>query len=198
MTSRPRTYIKESLKTPHFYDDPLHETLHEDSTSQGSSLNVRSSHTPLELLGKWTKNNPLANVIGDPSRSISIGKQLKTDAMWCYFNAFLTSVEPNNFKEAMLESSWIEAMQEEIHELERLYVWELVPCPNLVMLIKLKWIYKVKKDKLRGVLKNKARLVAKGYRQEEGIDFEESFAPAARLEAIHIFIANAANKNMTI
>ncbi|GJW46850.1 retrovirus-related pol polyprotein from transposon TNT 1-94 [Tanacetum coccineum] len=66
------------------------------------------------------------------------------------------------------------------------------------MLIKLKWIYKVKKDEPGGVLKNKAQLVAKGYRQEEGIDFEESFAPVAILEAIRIFIANAANKNMTI
>ncbi|GJR04266.1 retrovirus-related pol polyprotein from transposon TNT 1-94 [Tanacetum coccineum] len=67
-----------------------------------------------------------------------------------------------------------------------------------MMLINLKWIYKVKKNKLGGVLKNKARLVAKGYRQGEGIDFEESFAPVARIEAIRIFIANAANKNMTI
>ncbi|GJR92100.1 retrovirus-related pol polyprotein from transposon TNT 1-94 [Tanacetum coccineum] len=98
----------------------------------------------------------------------------------------------------MLEPSWIDAMQEEIHEFERLQVWELVPCPDLVMLIKLKWIFKVKKDECGGVLKNKARLVAKGYRQEEGIDFEESFAPVARIEAIRIFIANAATKNMTI
>ncbi|GKF15683.1 retrovirus-related pol polyprotein from transposon TNT 1-94, partial [Tanacetum coccineum] len=66
------------------------------------------------------------------------------------------------------------------------------------MLIQLKWIFKVKKDECGGVFKNKARLVAKGYRQEEGIDFEESFAPVARIEAIHIFIANAATKNMTI
>ncbi|GJY80610.1 retrovirus-related pol polyprotein from transposon TNT 1-94 [Tanacetum coccineum] len=66
------------------------------------------------------------------------------------------------------------------------------------MLIKLKWIYKVKTDEFRGVLKNKARLVAQGFRQEEGIDFEESFAPVARIEAIRIFIANAANKNMMI
>ncbi|GJS85517.1 retrovirus-related pol polyprotein from transposon TNT 1-94 [Tanacetum coccineum] len=107
-------------------------------------------------------------------------------------------VEPKNFKEAMLESSWIEAMQEEIHEFERLKVWELVPCPDFVTLIKLKWIFKVKKDEFRGVLKNKARLVAKGYRQEEGIDFEEYFAPVARIEVIRIFIENAANKNMTI
>ncbi|GJZ32316.1 retrovirus-related pol polyprotein from transposon TNT 1-94 [Tanacetum coccineum] len=66
------------------------------------------------------------------------------------------------------------------------------------MLIKLKWIYKVKTDEFGGVLKNKARLVAQGFRQEEGVDFEESFALVARIEAIRIFVANAANKNMTI
>ncbi|GJX64959.1 retrovirus-related pol polyprotein from transposon TNT 1-94, partial [Tanacetum coccineum] len=189
--------VEESPKTSHFNDDPLHETLHEDSTSQESSSNVRPSHTPFELLGKWTKDRPIENVIGDPSRSISTRKQLQTDAMWCYFDAFLTSVEPKNYKEAMLEPSKIDAMQEEIHEFEKLQVWELVPCPDLVMLIKLKWIFKVKKDEC-GELKNKARLVAKGYQQEEGIDFEKSFAPVARIEVIRIFIANAATKSMTI
>ncbi|GJS17793.1 retrovirus-related pol polyprotein from transposon TNT 1-94 [Tanacetum coccineum] len=66
------------------------------------------------------------------------------------------------------------------------------------MLIKLKWIFKVKTDEFGGVLKNKARLVAQGFRQEQGIDFEESFAPVARIEAIRIFVENAANKNITI
>ncbi|GJV08836.1 retrovirus-related pol polyprotein from transposon TNT 1-94 [Tanacetum coccineum] len=75
---------------------------------------------------------------------------------------------------------------------------ELVPQPDCVMIIALKWIYKVKLDEYGDVLKNKARLVAKGYRQEEGIDFEKSFALVARIEAIRIFIANAASKNMTI
>ncbi|GJU90280.1 retrovirus-related pol polyprotein from transposon TNT 1-94 [Tanacetum coccineum] len=89
-------------------------------------------------------------------------------------------------------------MQEEIHEFERLEVWELVLCLDNVFLIKLKWIYKVKTDEFSGVLKNKARLIAQGFRQEEGIDFEESFVPVARIEAIHIFIANAAHKNITI
>ncbi|GJZ31884.1 reverse transcriptase domain-containing protein [Tanacetum coccineum] len=73
-----------------------------------------------------------------------------------------------------------------------------IPEPDRVMIIALKWIYKVKLDEYSDVLKNKARLVAKGYRQEEGIDFEESFAPVARIEVIRIFIANAASKNMTI
>ncbi|GJV34440.1 retrovirus-related pol polyprotein from transposon TNT 1-94 [Tanacetum coccineum] len=98
----------------------------------------------------------------------------------------------------MTELSWIDAMQEEIHEFQRLEVWELVSCLDKVILIKLKWIYKVKTDEFGRVLKNKASLVAQGSRQEEGIDFEESFAPVARIEAIHIFVVNAANKNMMI
>ncbi|GJY15569.1 retrovirus-related pol polyprotein from transposon TNT 1-94 [Tanacetum coccineum] len=89
-------------------------------------------------------------------------------------------------------------MQEELNEFEHLKVWELVPRPNKVMVITLKWIYKVKLDELGGILKNKARLVARGYHQEEGIDFEESFAPVTRLEAIRIFLAFAAYINMVV
>nr|GEW07863.1 retrovirus-related Pol polyprotein from transposon TNT 1-94 [Tanacetum cinerariifolium] len=89
-------------------------------------------------------------------------------------------------------------MQDEIHEFDRLQVWELVPQPDCVMIIALKWIYMVKLDEYGVVLKNKAQLVAKGYRQEECIDFEESFLPVACIEAIRIFIVNVTSKNMTI
>ncbi|GJT61277.1 retrovirus-related pol polyprotein from transposon TNT 1-94 [Tanacetum coccineum] len=89
-------------------------------------------------------------------------------------------------------------MQEEIHKFEQLDVWELVPSLLNVLIIKLKWIFKIKLDEYGEVLKNKARLVAKGYRQEAGIDFEESFAPVARLEAIRLFIVSAANQIMII
>nr|GEW13290.1 retrovirus-related Pol polyprotein from transposon TNT 1-94 [Tanacetum cinerariifolium] len=98
----------------------------------------------------------------------------------------------------MTKPSWIDAMQEEIYEFERLQVWELMSCLDKVLLIKLIWIYKVKTDEFGRVLKNKARLVAQGFRQEEGIDFEESFALVARIEAIQIFVANATHKNMMI
>ncbi|GKE90784.1 retrovirus-related pol polyprotein from transposon TNT 1-94, partial [Tanacetum coccineum] len=182
-------------------DSPVSTSIDQDDPSTSIPSTQDQEHSLIisqESLGRWTKDHTIANVIGDPSRSVSTRKQLQTDAMWCYFNAFLTSVEPKNFKQVMTEPSWIDAMQEEIHEFERLQVWELVPCPDKVMLIKLKWIYKVKTDKFGGVLKNKARLVAQGFRQEEGIDFEESFAPVTRTEAIRIFVANAANKNMTI
>ncbi|GJW33915.1 retrovirus-related pol polyprotein from transposon TNT 1-94 [Tanacetum coccineum] len=107
-------------------------------------------------------------------------------------------VKPKTYKDIITQSCWIEAMQEELHEFERLKVWELVPHPDKVMVITLKWIYKVKLDELGGILKNKARLVAHGYRQEEGIDFEESFAPVARLEVVWIFFAFVAHMNMIV
>ncbi|GJT69260.1 retrovirus-related pol polyprotein from transposon TNT 1-94 [Tanacetum coccineum] len=153
---------------------------------------------PPDHLRRWTKDHPLDNIVGNPSRPVSTRKQLASDALWCCFHTELSKVEPKNFKMAVIEDCWFQAMQDEIHEFDRLEVWELVPRPIYVMVIALKWIYKVKLDEYGDVLKNKARLVAKGYRQEEGIDFEESFAPVARIEAIRIFIANAATKNMII
>nr|GEY23279.1 retrovirus-related Pol polyprotein from transposon TNT 1-94 [Tanacetum cinerariifolium] len=123
---------------------------------------------------------------------------LATDALWCFYNYILSKFKPKNYKSVVTEDCWFEAMQEEIHEFDRLQVWELVPPSNCAMIIALKWIYKVKLDENSDVLKNKAQLVAKGYHQEEGIYFKESFAPVAQLEAIRIFIANTASKNMTV
>ncbi|GJZ43462.1 retrovirus-related pol polyprotein from transposon TNT 1-94 [Tanacetum coccineum] len=175
----------------------------EPSSEASSSEDLSLAESPyvtqtLHHLGKWSKDHPLDNIISNPSRPVSIRKQLATDALWCLYNSVLSKVEPKNFKSVIIEDYWFQAMQDEIHEFDRLQVWELVPQPDCVMIIALKWIYKVKLDEYGDVLKNKARLVAKGYRQEEGIDFEESFAPVARIEAIRIFIANAASKNMTI
>ncbi|GKF33410.1 hypothetical protein Tco_0106610, partial [Tanacetum coccineum] len=85
--------------------------ISQDSTSHRSSSNVRKIHTSLENIGRWTKDHPIENVIDDPSCSVSTRKQLHTDAMWCYFDAFLTSVKPKNFKQAMTEPSWIDAIQ---------------------------------------------------------------------------------------
>ncbi|GKA01585.1 retrovirus-related pol polyprotein from transposon TNT 1-94 [Tanacetum coccineum] len=147
----------------------------EPCSKESSSRDVSSAEStqviqPHNHLGKWSTDHPMYNVI----------------------------VKPKNVKTAMDEACWFEAMQEEIHEFDRLQVWELVPKPDCVMIIALKWIYKVKLDEYGDVLKNKARLVAKGHHQEKGINFKELFAPVAQIEAIRIFIANAANKNMII
>ncbi|GJS28798.1 putative ribonuclease H-like domain-containing protein [Tanacetum coccineum] len=203
---------QEIAEEPIHEDTPIiHDVLHPShnlvtgdlGSAQSSSGNVNSAEPnqvnyPPDHLRRWTKDHPLDNIVGNPSRPVSTRKQLASDALWCCFHTELSKVEPKNFKMAVIEDCWFQAMQDEIHEFDRLEVWELVPRPIYVMVIALKWIYKVKLDEYGDVLKNKARLVAKGYRQEEGIDFEESFAPVARIEAIRIFIANAATKNMII
>nr|GEW00680.1 retrovirus-related Pol polyprotein from transposon TNT 1-94 [Tanacetum cinerariifolium] len=109
----------------------------------------------------------------------------------------VSTAEPKNIKEAMVDSAWIEAIQEELHQFDGLQVWELVDKPFGKSIIRLKWLCKNKKDKDQIMIRNKARLVAKGYAQEEGIDFE-SFAPVARLEAVWIFIAYPAHKSFPI
>ncbi|GJS87548.1 retrovirus-related pol polyprotein from transposon TNT 1-94 [Tanacetum coccineum] len=143
-------------------------------------------------------DHPLDNIIGELERPVSTRLQLHEQALFCYYDAFLTSVKPKNYKDALTQACWIEAMQEELHEFDSLEVWELVPRPDKVMIITLKWIYKVKLDEMGGILKNKAFLVARGYRQEEGIDFEEYFALVTRLDAIQIFLAYVAHMNMIV
>nr|GFB60463.1 retrovirus-related Pol polyprotein from transposon TNT 1-94 [Tanacetum cinerariifolium] len=154
-------------------DVPILEVISAQSSSTASPQSIMQPNHPMtHHNSKWTKDHPLNNIIGQLSRP--------------------------TYKEALTQACWIKAMQEELNEFERLEVWELVPRPDQVMVITLKWIYKVKLDELGGILKNKARLVARGYRQKEGIDFEVSFAPVARLEAIWIFLAYAAHKNMVV
>ncbi|GJS50230.1 putative ribonuclease H-like domain-containing protein [Tanacetum coccineum] len=176
----------------------LKPSLVQSSSGEISTIELTLNPQLYTHLSRWEKDHPLDNIIGNPSRPVSIRKQLATDALWCFYNSVLAKVEPKNFKSIVAKDCWFEAMQEELHEFDRLDVWELVPPPDSAMIIALKWIYKGKLDEYGDVLKNKARLVAKGYRQEEGIDFEESFAHVARFEAIRIFIANAASKNMSI
>ncbi|GKF37864.1 retrovirus-related pol polyprotein from transposon TNT 1-94 [Tanacetum coccineum] len=182
-----------------FFGIPILENDSEASSSLDVIPTVMHTATPnSKHVTKWTKDHPLDNIINELKRPISTRLQLYEQALFCYYDAFLTYIESKNYKDALTQTYWIEAMQEELNEFERLEVWELVPRPDKVMVITLKWIYKVKLDKLGGILKNKDRLVACGYRQEEGIDFEECFALVARLDAIRIFLVYVAHMNMIV
>nr|GEX99693.1 integrase, catalytic region, zinc finger, CCHC-type, peptidase aspartic, catalytic [Tanacetum cinerariifolium] len=172
------------MRNDSLFGVPIPEVTSMQSSSTASPQSiVQTIHPMPHHNSKWTKDHPLNNIISQLSRPVSTRLQLHEQALFCYYDAFLTSVEPKTYKEALTQSCWIEAMQEELNEFEHLEVWELVP---------------VKLDELGGILKNKARLVARGYRQEEGIDFEESFALVARLEDIRIFLAYAAHNNMVV
>ncbi|GJX84890.1 putative reverse transcriptase domain-containing protein [Tanacetum coccineum] len=146
--------------------------------AESSSRNIEISNVMAVLLiqlhdseYRWTKDHPLEQVCGNPSKPVQTRRQLTTDLEMCMFALTVSTAEPKSIKEAIDDSAWIEAMQEEFIN---------------------------KKDEGQTVIRNKARLVAKGYAHEEGIDFEESFAPVARLEAIWIFVAYAAHKSFSI
>ncbi|GKF70207.1 retrovirus-related pol polyprotein from transposon TNT 1-94, partial [Tanacetum coccineum] len=155
-----------------YFGIPIPEVSSDQSSSSDSIHTiVHPDHQIFKHNNKWTKDHPLENIIGELARPVSTRLHLHEQALFCYYDAFLTAVEPKMYKDALNQSCWIKAMQEELNEFQRLGVWELVPRPDKIMVITLKWIYKVKLDELGGILKNKARLMARGYRQEEGIDF---------------------------
>nr|GEV24491.1 retrovirus-related Pol polyprotein from transposon TNT 1-94 [Tanacetum cinerariifolium] len=177
-------------------------TLIQDQ-GETSSCHVDSSNThtfyqryPSEH--HWTKDHPLEQVIGNPSQSVRTRRQLESDAEMCMFALTMSQTEPKNIKDAMADSAWIESMQEELHQFDRLDVWELVDRPLCTNVINLKWLWKNKRDEENTVICNKSRLVAKGYAQKEGVDFEDSFAPVARLEPVRLFIVYAGHKSFTV
>ncbi|GJY88383.1 retrovirus-related pol polyprotein from transposon TNT 1-94 [Tanacetum coccineum] len=141
-------------------------------------------YTPTHVHAEENNNDQAANDVYDKMKFINLScSPSKQD------NSLPQILKPKNIKEAMVDSAWIEAMQDELHQFDRLQVWELVDKPLGKTVIKLKWLWKNKKDEDQTVIRNNARLVAKGYAQEEGIDFEESFAPVARLEAEEVYVA---------
>nr|GFB40555.1 Gag-Pol polyprotein [Tanacetum cinerariifolium] len=170
----------------------------ETSSRHVDSSNMHTFYQRYSSKHRWTKDHPLEQVIGNPSQSVRTRRKLESDAEMCMFVLTVSRTEPKNIKEAMSDSAWIESMQEELHQFDRLDVWELVDRSLCTNVINLKWLWKNKRDEENTVIQNKSRLVAKGYAQKEGVDFEESFAPVARLDAVRLFIMYAIHKSFTI
>nr|GEX48967.1 hypothetical protein [Tanacetum cinerariifolium] len=161
-----------------------------------SNMHTFYQHHPSEH--RWMKDHPLEQVIGNPSYLVKTRRQLESNGEMCMFALTVSRTELKNIKEAMADSTWIESMQEELHQFDRLDIWELVDRPLCKNVINMKWLWKSKRDKENTVIRKKSRFVAKRYAQKEGVDFEESFAPVARLEAVWLFIADAAHKSFTV
>nr|GFA82965.1 hypothetical protein [Tanacetum cinerariifolium] len=106
--------------------------------------------------------------------------------------------KPKKVSDALQDPSWVEAMQEDLIQFKIQNVWTLVDCPKGVRPIRTKWVLKNKKDKRGIVVRNKARLVAQGHTQEEGIDYDNVFAPVTRIEAIRLFLAYASFMSFTV
>ncbi|GJY29251.1 putative ribonuclease H-like domain-containing protein [Tanacetum coccineum] len=135
----------------------------------------------------------------EEKRRISIAKGKETyvttnhkDQQTCLFACFLSQEEPKKVSQALADESWVEAMQEELLQFNaHKRLWVLCDLPEGKRVIGTKWVFRNKRDERGTIIKNKARLVAQGYRQEEGVDYDEVFAPVARIEAIRLFLAFA-------
>ncbi|GJR56984.1 retrovirus-related pol polyprotein from transposon TNT 1-94 [Tanacetum coccineum] len=136
---------------------------------------------------KESKNHPLENFIGNLNQRTLIS-QFQNQSNFFYF---VSTIEPKNANEALTDDSWIVVMQEELNQFIANDIWELVPQPRNMTIIGTKWVFRNKLDENGIVSRNKARLVAQGYNQQEGIDYDETYAPVARLESIRILLAYA-------
>ncbi|KAJ9557371.1 hypothetical protein OSB04_011985 [Centaurea solstitialis] len=164
---------------------------------ENDMTNNLESYVTLPHSRKWSRSHPPSQIIGSPSRNVQTRSSKKSDNLGV-FACFLSEFEPSEISQALSDPDWVRAMQDELAEFERNKVWRLVKRPWGKSIIGLKWIFRNKKDENNLVIRNKARLVAKGFRQQEGIDYDETFAPVARIEAIRIFLAYAAHKNMMV
>nr|GFA49259.1 putative ribonuclease H-like domain-containing protein [Tanacetum cinerariifolium] len=172
------------------------------STSPTPTLRIHRDHPKSQIIG------PVDTPIQTRNKSKEVGEQSfiatihqKTDPallQFCLFSCFLSQVEPKKISDALQDPSWVEAMQEELLQFKIQKVWSLVDCPKGVRPIGIKWVLKNKKDERGIVIKNKVRLVAQGHIHEEGIDYDEVFAPVARIEAIRLFLAYASFMCFTI
>ncbi|GKD35084.1 retrovirus-related pol polyprotein from transposon TNT 1-94 [Tanacetum coccineum] len=173
---------------------PLNTQTTPTTTSQAPTIttteNINQAET--QKMHKLKKKNLSTSLVHRTRRQLEINGEMSMFALT------VSRTEPKNIKEALADSAWIEAMQEEIHQFERLDVWELVDRPLCKNVINMKWLWKNKRDEENIVIHSKARLVAKEYGQQEGIDFEESFAPVARLEAVRLFVAYATHKSFLV
>ncbi|GJX90901.1 retrovirus-related pol polyprotein from transposon TNT 1-94 [Tanacetum coccineum] len=177
----------------------LSTSADESSSSQYvDPSNMHMFYQPYPHEYQWTKDHPLEQEIREPSRPVLTRNQLRSDGDMCMYTLMISTMEPKNVKEAMTDPAWIESMQDELLQFKRLDVWVLVSTPDNIKPLTLKWLFKNKHDEENTVIQKKTRLVMRGYRQEEGIDFEESFALVSRMEAIRIFLAYVAHKSFTV
>nr|GFA31932.1 hypothetical protein [Tanacetum cinerariifolium] len=187
--------VDEASTLHNVFNERLEDSYFDASTTFHDPSNVHTFYQPYPHEKKWTKDHSLHKIIGDTKSCVRTRGQLANS---CLFSCLLSSIEPVNVAEALRDADWVSAMQEQLDKFARLKVWRLVSRPEGKTIIKTKWIFKNKKYKSSFVIQNKARLVAVGYSQQEGIDYDETFAPVARIEAIRLFLAYDAHKDFTV
>jgi hypothetical protein len=168
--------------------------LDEDMNTPTNTNQQKEAKSPLRIV---KKNHPENQIIGDINKGVQTRRKLIKDSKQSHVS-FLSMTGPKKIYEASKHDDWIRAMNEELDQIEKNNTWELVPRLEDKNIIGSKWVFKNKMNEKGQVVRNKARLVCKGYAQVEGQDFDETFAPVARLEAIRMFLSYSCHKNFKV
>jgi hypothetical protein len=177
-------------------DEQVQESENEDSESNedlDTQTNSNQQSTTNSSSRIIQKNHPASQIIGEKDKGVQTKRKLIKNTEQSHI-AFISMLEPKNFNESNKYDHWVKAMNEELDQIEKNNTWEMVQRPKGKNVIGSKWIFKNKLNEQGQVIRNKAILVCKGYAQIEGLDFDETFAPVARLEAIRMFLAYAFHK----
>ncbi|GJR70236.1 ribonuclease H-like domain, reverse transcriptase, RNA-dependent DNA polymerase [Tanacetum coccineum] len=209
---------KDGVFSTNSFDDE-HTDTEEDGPPDYNNMDhtIDVSSTPTHRIHKI---HPQSQIIGKSTAGVQTRRKLKEstsvhhqallsfiykqnrtnhkDQQTCLFACFLSQEEPKKVSQALADESWVEAMQEELLQFKLQDVWVLCDLPDGKRVIGTKWVFRNKRDERGTIIKNKARLVAQGYRQEEGVDYDEVFAPVARIEAIRLFLAFASFMGFTV
>jgi hypothetical protein len=166
---------------------------HDEVQDQGQASG--SNQLPILQPTNIARDHPLDQIIGGIQSGVQTRSRLTS---FCEHYSFVSLEEPKKIDDALKDSDWVNAMHEELNNFARNQVWELVKRPKNYNVIGTKWVFRNKQDQDGMVVRNKERLVAKGYTQVEGLDFGETYAPVARLEAIRILLAYACAHNIKL
>ncbi|KAI3695478.1 hypothetical protein L1987_78475 [Smallanthus sonchifolius] len=196
-------------------EDPSHDVVqlsddvsHSVAIEQSITNLEQTVEVPAHPVGRIDRIHPQQNIIGDPTSRVKTRGQINSGVYSeimesgvvndCAHSCFVSQIEPRSITDALKEESWVNATQEELLQFQKLGVWKLVDLPKGAKKIGTRWVLRRKRDDQGIVIRNKARLVVQVFRQIEGIDYNEVFAPVARLEAIRIFLAYASYKRLKV
>jgi hypothetical protein len=181
-------------------DEQVQESENKDSKSDedtGTQTDSNQQTTSNSSSRITQKNHPASQIIGEKDKGVQTRRKIIKNNEQSHID-FISMLEPKNFNEASKDDHWVKVMNDELDQIEKNNMWEMVHRPEGKNIIGSKWIFKNKLNVQGQVVRNKVRLVCKVYDQIEGLDFDEKFAPVARLEAIRIFPGYACHKRFKV
>jgi hypothetical protein len=190
LPSSSSTSHKDQVSNVEGNEESIHQPINDSSSSS-----TQDASSQLKIHNVIAKDHPIDQIVDDINKGVQSRSRL---ASFCEHYSFVSYGESTRIEEALDDLDWVNSMHEELNNFAHNEVWELVKRPSDHNVIRTKWVFHNKQDENGVIVRNKTRLVSQGYTQIKGLDFDETFAPVARLEAIWILLAYATSHNIKL